>query len=349
MASSDTVLPRGASPRGPTDDRSRAALYRWLVDHGEVVTGPVVVSRICAGRTNLTSMVTDQAGHRWVLRERISADARTFSREALVLQSLARLGQPVAHLVGHHSSGRGRDFLVTAWSEGDTLHDEIDARRLPATSRYARGIGIIDTLAALHRIQPDLVGLPRFAVGHLDRQLTCMSDLWVRSGTSGVHDSAWRAVRTRLIECRPLREPRARLLHGDFRLANLVFDNDRVCAVLDWERCTAGDPLTDVAWLLNGWRSSDERSSCPASPTRVGGFPTRAELVSAYRDRVDIAVEDLNYHRGMAYWCAATLMQAAETSSRTTAGVLYTTASEFTDEIIAAELLAAAWMLRRPR
>lgn len=68
------------------------------------------------------------------------------------------------------------------------------------------------------------------------------------------------------------------IVHGDFRLGNMIVADGEVKAVLDWELCTLGDPLADVGYLLNNWMSADEAlepgDDCHA-PTTVGGFASR--------------------------------------------------------------------------
>lgn len=336
--------PRVSAYDRPVSGRPRV-LASWLADKGEAPHGPVTVTQMGLGCTNATWLVTDQARRQWVLRERINPDPRSFDREAALLTRLRAAGRPVPEVVGHGQQ-RGRHFMVLRFVPGVVIDDEIQASRLNAAQRRRLGESIIDTLAGLHTVDPRVIGLPVFGSSHLDRQIAAVSDVWMSSGTSSVHDSAWCALRTRLLTRRPMRESRARVVHGDYRLANIVTREDaQVLTVVDWERCTAGNPLMDLAWLLNSWRAPGEPIGCPLSPTRIGGFSSREELAGFYADRTDIDLHEVNFYRALAYWTSATLLQAAETRRRADASRQLL---GNVDDEITFSLIEAASLLRRP-
>lgn len=82
-------------------------------------------------------------------------------------------------------------------------------------------------------------------------------------------------------------------------------------AVLDWELATLGDPLADLAWLLDDWRGPAEPRITIPSPTQAGGFPDRADLVSAYCAASGLDASRIGYYRAFTHWRAATLLQGA--------------------------------------
>lgn len=346
MASKSATLSPCAAPR-PISERA-ATLAGWLIDHGEVVCAPLTLTRLPGGRTNRTWLVSDSADRRWVLRERESADVRSLGHEASVMSALTERGLPVPRVVGYSGTRTTARFMVSDYVPGITLHSEDDALRLPGPQRRALGVKLVETLAQLHQTDPEAVELPRFRTGHLARRLARMTDLWMVSGSSGMHDSAWRAVRARLVDRRPQREPRAQLVHGDFRLGNAIFGVDVVAAVLDWERCTAGDPLTDLAWLLNNWRGPGEAHGFCGAASRAGGFPSRSELTEVYANLVDISLADLEYHRALAYWTSATLIQAAQNRFRVNSSPPDLVLPDW-DAVIADELTSASERLRSYR
>lgn len=135
-----------------------------------------------------------------------------------------------------------------------------------------------------------------------------ISASWDRVRTSSRHDAEWEHVRVglsaRLPEC-----PRAVVMHGDFRLSNLLVDRGKIAAVLDWELCTVGDPMADLAWLLDDWRPSDEPAIVMPSPTRAGGFPTRDEMVGIYQDLTGFNDDALDFYRAFTQWRAASLLE----------------------------------------
>ncbi|QFS90335.1 Phosphotransferase enzyme family protein [Mycobacterium sp. THAF192] len=343
MGVSAPPRPRSAIPARPMSARPRA-LGEWLTDLGEPVDGALRVSAIPGGDTNESWVVVDRADRRWVLRERAKGDDRPFHREAAVLVSLAGSGVPVPGSVGH-GRRRGGCFMVTRFVSGAVLDCEHTASQVLAEHRQTIGISAIDTLSDLHSIAPAAVGLPDFAMGHLDRQLAVLSDLWARTGSGGGYDSSWRAVRTRLLACRPAWEGPAQLVHGDFRLPNLVVSKGRAAAVLDWERCTSGNAMSDLAWLLNSWRHADEPSGRLGSPTRVGGFCSRDELAQRYAVRTALNPYHLSYYRAFAHWTAATLLQASATRRRT---IQDSSDHDKVLDEIQFSLLEASTLLRRP-
>ena len=109
-------------------------------------------------------------------------------------------------------------------------------------------------------------------------------------------------------------------MHGDYRLSNLLVDNGVITAVLDWELCTIGDPMADVAWLLDDWRSPEEQSIVMPSPTRAGGFPSREEMLAAYREVSGIDPISLDVYRAFTQWRAAGLLRGV--LQRRRAGVM---------------------------
>lgn len=102
-------------------------------------------------------------------------------------------------------------------------------------------------------------------------------------------------------------------MHGDYRLSNLLICDGRIGAVLDWELCTVGDPLADLAWLLDDWRPVEEAAIVMPSPTRAGGFPDRDEMVAVYREVTGYQVDDLDYYRAFSQWRAASLLEGVRT------------------------------------
>ena len=350
MASPTRTLPRRRVAPSPFSGIPRA-LADWLTRHGESVAGALTVARITTGRMNISSSISDGEGREWILRERRPGTIRDFAREATILRSAGRQGLPLPRLVGDRHRDGDIPFIVTARATGRTLHVEDDAECLTPTQRRRIGFNVISTLAQLHQIDPATVGLPRFVTSYIDRQLAAMTDLWMRSGSGSPHDSAWRALRARLVDCRPLREDRPTLVHGDFRMSNLVLHGGEVSAVIDWDCCTAGHPLADLAWLLVDWRSPGEPAAYPPSPTRAGEFPMRGELINAYGAATNRKLHDLPYYRAMAHWRAAALLQAElnrqhadgldDPTPRLDVGPI--------DDTIADLLVSASNFLRKPR
>ena len=106
----------------------------------------------------------------------------------------------------------------------------------------------------------------------------------------------------------------AAIVHGDYRLGNLLIDDGaRVAAVLDWELSTLGDPLADVGYLMNNWVLPGEEGlpsrSAALSPSMAPGFPTREELLERYAAATGRDVSGIGYSCAFQYWRFAAIMQ----------------------------------------
>ena len=119
--------------------------------------------------------------------------------------------------------------------------------------------------------------------------------------------------------------------------------------VLDFWR-TVGDPLADLAWLLDDWRSANEPAIVMPSPTRAGGFPSRDEMIAVYQERSGIRVDDLDYYRAFTQWRAASLLEGVR--ARRLSGAMGSHAAidpEELEDSVGTLLRSAAIHLRQSR
>ncbi|MBI3213398.1 MAG: phosphotransferase family protein [Mycobacterium sp.] len=306
-----------------------AAVEAWLREHGEPVVGEVSIARVGFGQSNITTVVRAQDGREWVLREPPPGDhaqsAHDVAREAHIVHSLANSGIPVPRVIGTGETPAGSGFFVMERVAGSALESESDAAALDVGQRRELGLEVVETLARLHALDPAAVGLSDLAqpssTPYVGRQIRRLTAAWERVGLHTPRHRLWDSVRSRLAAALPVGEATV-LIHGDFRLSNLLVREARITAVLDWELCTLGDPLADLAWLLDDWRQpGDEVISMP-SPTRAGGFPERSELIEVYCRLTGTDAGRISYYRGFSQWRAATLLQGV--SARRRSGLLGT-------------------------
>ncbi|SNR82446.1 Predicted kinase, aminoglycoside phosphotransferase (APT) family [Haloechinothrix alba] len=291
-------------------------LAAWLGARVPALTAPVVSYRIGSGQSNLTFLLRDAESREWVLRRPPRSDEdggeHGVLREARILRALATTAVPVPAVVATGAGEAGIDgpFAVTERAPGAVLSDERDAARLPVSERAELGTNVIATLAALHETDPGTVGLAELAPhdGYVARQIRRMSRNWRDWGWHSDADGLWRRCLDRL-ENRAPRPQRVTLVHGDYRLANVLVDRGRITAVLDWELCTLGDPIADLAWLVDDWRAPEDPAIAVPSPTRAGGFAHRADIVAEYAGRTGLDADALDYYRAFTHWKAATLLQ----------------------------------------
>ena len=155
--------------------------------------------------------------------------------------------------------------------------------------RHAMGLAMADAAAALGRVDHEKVGLADFGrpEGYLERQvprwraqLASYDELEGYPGPDipGVDEVGDWLERNRPTEWRP------GVIHGDFHLANVMFDPDgpRLAALVDWELSTIGDPLLDLGWLLATWPEPGQTGFGVVGVQPWDGFPVAAELVERY-------------------------------------------------------------------
>ena len=144
---------------------------------------------------------------------------------------------------------------------------------------------------------------------YLARQLNRWNKQWQASKTHEIPEME--ASSALLMERMPL-QVGASIVHGDFRLGNMIVTNDRVRAILDWELCTLGDPLADLGYLLNNWLGADEVEGTDEGdqpPTAVGGYPSRDRLCELYSSRTGRDLSNINYYRAFQHWRLAAIGQ----------------------------------------
>ncbi|MDH3679084.1 MAG: phosphotransferase family protein [Acidimicrobiia bacterium] len=280
----------------------------WLAERTEI-EAPLTFELIAGGRSNMTYTVTDADGRRFVLRRppmgKLLPSAHDMAREHRLMASLRDSPVPVPEMVGlcQDPAVNERDFYVMHFLDGVVVRDVEIGRTLSAEVRRRMSIELIDTLCALHRVDIDKVGLGDLAKrsGYIERQLKRWSGQFEQSKTREIPliDRVRDTLAARLPE-----QARTTIAHGDYRLSNCMMDpSGPVVGVLDWELCTLGDPLADLAGLMGYWHD-------PANPdaggdnetTGLEGFLPVEELAGRYAEEMRIDLDLVDYYRGFAAW-----------------------------------------------
>jgi aminoglycoside phosphotransferase (APT) family kinase protein len=170
-----------------------------------------------------------------------------------------------------------------------------------------------DTLAALHAVEPDSVGLGDLGrhEGYIERQLKRWRGQYEQMQVEGVdHGGLVERVGDELGRRVPVQQ-RTSVVHGDYRMDNVVLDDaGRVRAILDWEICTLGDPLADLGLLMVYWADpTDSMAVLGLSPTTAAGFSTRAQVRDRYASASNLDVSGLGYYVAFGYWKLACILQ----------------------------------------
>jgi aminoglycoside phosphotransferase (APT) family kinase protein len=200
-----------------------------------------------------------------------------------------------------------RRGLVVRSEEPAGLADNPAARRALSES-------LIDTLVELHAVDVAAGGLSSLGkpVGFVERQVRGWTERWERSRTSARPEMD--ALSTWLHERLPA-EPRvASVVHGDFKLDNVMLDPgdlSRIVAVFDWEMSALGNPLVDLGILLAYWSPTAPPEQRDALTTVTGrsGYLTPAELVERYASGSGRDVANIRFYEVFALFKIAVVIQ----------------------------------------
>jgi len=295
------------------------ALQAWVDANVEGASGPLVVSHLSGGSSNLTFRVRDDVND-WVLRRpplgRLLATANDMGREFRVQQGLGRSDVPVATTVAmcDDPDVLGVPFYLmtfvagTVYSDADAVTGLDEAQALAATDE------LIDVLARLHAVDYEAVGLGGLGKpeGFLQRQITRWSGQWEKSKD---HDIPAIDELARRLEHSVPAHTDSSVVHGDYSFNNTMWSLDdptRMVAVLDWEMSTLGDPLTDLGMVAVYWGEAGEmmwRSREP-QPHRVNpGFPGVDHLIARYEATSGRSVRDIDVYRVLAVFKLAIIVE----------------------------------------
>ncbi len=291
------------------------AVGAWLAEHVEGAAAPFRYELIAGGRSNLTFLVTDAQGMRFVLRRpptgHVLATAHDMAREHRLISAVGKTPVPVPRTLGLclDETVTGAPFFVMSFVEGEVLDSPAKAEKIPVELRRPLAEHLIDVLADLHQADIDEIGLGDLArrEGYVERQLKRWTTQWERSKTRDLVeiDTVAEILRRRL----PAQQ-RAVVAHGDYRFGNCISDitTGRVVAVLDWELCTLGDPLADLGYLGVYW---GRKGSVLVSndPSGAPGFPSFEELVERYAARTGLDVSGVDYYVAFSNWRLAVITE----------------------------------------
>jgi len=308
----------GDEATGTTDPGIDAVgAERWFADNVPGSKPPLQFERIAGGHSNLTYRVTDAGGGRWALRRpplgKRLGSAHDMSREHRVVSALGPTDVPVAPVLGlcEDEAVIGAPFYVMEFVDGPILRGEAEAATFPdERDRRAIGERLVDTLVAIHAVDPDSVGLGELGrrEDYVARQLRRWHGQWQQSKTREL--AAIDSVHERL-SARIPDQGQATIVHGDYRLDNMILTPEgEVAAVVDWELCTLGDPLADVGLLMVYWPDRGDETLALGRPANLApGFPRREELRARYAERSGRDLSQLDFFVALGYWKLAIILE----------------------------------------
>ncbi|ERF72212.1 hypothetical protein EPUS_02099 [Endocarpon pusillum Z07020] len=244
-----------------------AALEKYVKDNVPEIKTPLKVKQFGFGQSNPTYQLTSPNGAKYVMRKKppgtlLSKTAHQVEREYRIIHALERTDVPVpkAYCLCEDAGVVGTPFYIMEFMDGRIV-TEAWFPDVSVEERTEMWRSAILTLASLHRVPPSSVNLSNFgkSSGFYDRQLKTF-------GTISLAQSHAVDVDTKIpvgkiphfddmvsfFSEKPLQpQDRATLVHGDYKIDNLVFHKTepRVIGILDWEMATIGHPLSDLVNL----------------------------------------------------------------------------------------------------
>ncbi|WP_156839514.1 phosphotransferase family protein [Novosphingobium aquimarinum] len=273
------------------------ALRRWWSSALPALDGEIEAHKFSGGQSNPTYAIHIAGTPRYVLRKKppgvLLPSAHAVEREYRVTDALKDSAVPVARPLAlcEDASVIGTPFFVMDYVAGRNFWDA----RLPGmdlAERKAIYQEMNRSLAALHAVDPEAVGLAEFGRpgDYFGRQVARWTKQYRATQTSRIE------AMERLIDWLPANNPgraESRIVHGDFRNDNMIFDEcePKVRAILDWELSTLGDPLADLAQHMMAWRVPHEGYRGLADVDLAAlGIPSEAWYLESYCERRGIPV-----------------------------------------------------------
>jgi aminoglycoside phosphotransferase (APT) family kinase protein len=299
-------------------DFNKVAAY--LAAQVEGFQGPIEAAKTPSGQSNPTYILTTPSG-KYVLRSKpagkLLKSAHAVDREFRVLKALHAQGLPVPQVFVLCDDPAVSDtmFYLMAYAEGENYGDP----RLEGLSPEDRreiydqmNIG----LTRVHQVDLGQAGLEDYGPpgNYFERQLSRWSRQYEASATEVI--APMDALITWLGDTLPPDDGRVTLVHGDWRIDNLLFskETNALTAILDWELSTLGHPLADLGAQLMQWQMpvGTEGRGLAGVDRAALGLPSDAAYVADYAARMGIPVPDMRFYVAFSFFRMAAILQGVK-------------------------------------
>ncbi|MCX6460682.1 MAG: phosphotransferase family protein [Actinobacteria bacterium] len=291
-------------------------LRGWLDStHPGLRTGALTATVIAGGKSNLTYRVSDGTTT-WALRRpplgHALPTAHDMTREFTVISALCDTDVPVATpiVLCQDPEVLGAPFYLMSFIDGVVLDQPETLATLDHATARRSCEQLVDTLLALHALEPASIGLAEFGrpEGFLARQLKRWRTQWESSETET--QPVLPELISRLTDTLPEQTPPG-IVHGDYRLTNVMYTPDvsRIAAVVDWEMATIGDPLADVGLLVVYQSLTNSGGFTMPHADAAEGFLTPDQMVQRYAAGSTRDLSHLDWYIGFGYFKLAVIAQ----------------------------------------
>lgn len=331
----------------------QAALMIWMRENVEGFAGPMRVEQFKGGQSNPTyKLVTPNRAY--VLRRRPPGPtlqgAHAVDREVRVLTGLARADFPVARVHGLciDEAVIGTMFYVMDMIEGRIFWDAT-VPGIPNSQRAALFDAMNDTIARLHGIDYAAIGLADYGKpgNYFARQLARWSKQYFEDADAG-RDANMERLIDWLQANLPVDDDAASIIHGDFRIDNLIFHptEPRVLAVLDWELSTLGHPGADFAYHAMMYRMPPNIvAGLGGANLAELGIPGEKDYLAAYCKRTGRGgMPDYGYYMAFNFFRLAAIFHGIK--GRVIRGTASSALAQERVRVLP-ELMALAWQQAR--
>ncbi|MFQ3193932.1 MAG: aminoglycoside phosphotransferase (APT) family kinase protein [Colwellia sp.] len=295
-------------------------LTSYLECHLEGFVGPITLDKFSGGQSNPTYKVMAKSGT-YVLRSqppgKLLKSAHAVDREYKVLAALKDSNVPVAQVyqLCEDTSIIGSMFYIMEFCDGSVYWSASLAEIPTNTERSQMYDAMNHALVALHRVNVDSIGLSEYgkAGNYFERQYGRWSSQYRASELQKIDamDNLSRWLEVNL----PQDDGKVCLVHGDFRLDNMMFAKNKpeIIAILDWELSTLGHPYSDLAYQCMGLRMPQGMGSIDGlkgvDRTRLG-IPSEAEYVATYCQRMGIEkIDNWTFYLAFSFFRLAAIVQ----------------------------------------
>ena len=313
------MAPTPPDNTGPVREAHRfdeTLLDAWLADHVDGYTGDLQVRQFDGGQSNPTYWLADRE-RQYVLRKKppgeLLQSAHQIDREYTVMRALANTDVPTATMYAlcEDDSVIGTSFFVMEYI-GGRIFWEAQVEGVSREERVVIYDDLIRTLAAIHNVDLKATGLEEYGRhgGYVARQVKRWTKQYLASKTDDVPKMD---KLTEWLGANMPENDETTLVHGDFRLDNLIYHptEPRALAVIDWELSTLGHPLSDLAYICMLYDVALPKiGGLLGVDFEATGIPTQDAFVARYCELTGRdGIPDLAYYKAFSLFRLAAIVQ----------------------------------------